>query len=1422
MVDEATISCLSKLSRWLKQQHGIITTDSLQKFYASSKAAGKCKALIDRAGGLERFIDTHGHVAIPPLKYTTFLQFARTEEAVEKLALWLQTKPLPPQSTLGVFRKQHDEYAFMWSDRLLQSIKPFIQSFGQCKNGKLQASGSGINFKITWNPTARGSTSTGPIPAPVRASSPPSLPVQTKYEYVATLKRAKECFNQLKTSPFLVLDLEGDLSENGRMSLLQIKGENTQIYIMDIYVCPNVLRDASIAAVLESKLIILHDARSDYTGLLGQFNIDLDKIFDTQVAHQIITSDSVTCWGLNNILQAYANVQNTLKASVQHGFGVWDQRPLPNRLLDYAAQDVEHLPKAFARMKELMSNEMYDKCLIESKLRAQKRANKSILSVLAHLTAFLKKNGNRIHASDLVRFYNEYPNDRNLMQPTIKAFVDQHGSLISPKIIYKANHLELVMCAEKASSTKNVDITTCLKLLATFIGERGDKIEGKDFGEFYKSFCGVEDVIRGNGNTASGFIKLHGSKSTPPIVFKGSKFTFEKQQEKNQPSAQELLKEYGAKFTLDKYGITITDNQEFKKALNTNQKYKQVYTISNAKSATVTLVRYFQIKTARGKSPFQLLNTNLSNVLLPAGTSVKASCAFESTLSGRYKTILAFEFKTISGQSFLIGRIIDQVDCVDENMDEGMREEVTKPTRKRYRRKKSKLEFALPTDIYKSSSNGSAPLAINLAPYKYNDRDYSDAIFSHNLIRSTYLLWFRTLLIKEESAHVKEQQDYDMDSAVLIQKNSVLYELVVPGLSENRPSLMAGDKVWLSRNANSKTYEAVIFQVRLDTIVMRAPASFSSTFRSSPTFNVRFIMSRTPMRLMHQGITLSILNEQTSLLFPTQPSCSLRSTSFGLTLSSGRPINPEQLQAVKDVMTLVRSYTAPKIPYLLFGPPGTGKTVTVVEAILQLLKAVPKIKILVCAPSNAAADNIVDRVANSLSSRHLLRMMAYYRRQKDTPNSVLPFTLQNDEGGFDPPSLEEIQAAPIVVSTIATGSKLYNIGIRRGYFDLIVFDEAAQASEPEVLGVLGPLATNSTSVLLAGDPMQLGPVVKSSSACNYGLDISLMERLIQRPIYQSTHKTKLLRNYRSHQDILKVPNALFYEDELTYHAPSTVNSFLGWRQLPNKSCPLIFHGITGSEQQDADSPSWYNLYEVQAILNYVAALLQKGIATKDIGIITPYAKQRQKMNQQLQKRNINGITVGSVEQFQGGERKVMLMTTVRSSTAFFADDEKFSLGFVSHSKRFNVAITRAQALLIVVGNPLILETNSNWSLFLEHCVRLDACVGVKPPKATKTIDSEKNLQSFDIDDEEDEVDEMEMYYTQMLEYEQMQQYHYERRRREALAQEEKIRQFNAERTQQYHYERRRREALAQEEEIRQFNAERTQQKNQKQSDCTIL
>ena len=204
--------------------------------------------------------------------------------------------------------------------------------------------------------------------------------------------------------------------------------------------------------------------------------------------------------------------------------------------------------------------------------------------------------------------------------------------------------------------------------------------------------------------------------------------------------------------------------------------------------------------------------------------------------------------------------------------------------------------------------------------------------------------------------------------------------------------------------------------------------------------------------------------------------------------------------------------------------------------------------------------------------------------------------------------------------------------------------------------------------------------------------MSLLERLITRPVYARDARfagsghynpsvlTKLVHNYRAHPDLLALPNKLFYQNELVASAdPTLTYSLSEWEYLPCQRVPIIFHGVEGKDEREESSPSWFNVSEVEQVLDYVTKLVQQtrtnAVEAREIGIITPYAKQKRKIHTALEK-GLDGqrgvfkdVKVGSVEEFQGQERRVIILTTVRSSKEHVETDRKHNLGFLVNEKR---------------------------------------------------------------------------------------------------------------------------------------------------------
>lgn len=202
----------------------------------------------------------------------------------------------------------------------------------------------------------------------------------------------------------------------------------------------------------------------------------------------------------------------------------------------------------------------------------------------------------------------------------------------------------------------------------------------------------------------------------------------------------------------------------------------------------------------------------------------------------------------------------------------------------------------------------------------------------------------------------------------------------------------------------------------------------------------------------------------------------------------------------------------------------------------------------------------------------------------------------------------------------------------KGFFEYIFIDECGSVCEQNAvipISLLMSFATapdalgnyeRGTKLVIAGDPKQLGPMVNCRLVSVPGLAKSLMERLMTLPLYlpdefsgryNSAVITKLLDNFRSHPDILEVPNRLFYDGHLKAKAaPETANFALGWSFLPNPKFPIIFYPIQGYAQTDKITSSVCNQAEIDVVMNYLVEIIQNGInghtiKPEEIGVVTP-------------------------------------------------------------------------------------------------------------------------------------------------------------------------------------------------------------------------
>eukprot|EP00928_Gymnodinium_smaydae_P017426 TRINITY_DN16659_c0_g1_i1.p1 TRINITY_DN16659_c0_g1~~TRINITY_DN16659_c0_g1_i1.p1 ORF type:complete len:880 (-),score=108.99 TRINITY_DN16659_c0_g1_i1:223-2811(-) len=550
---------------------------------------------------------------------------------------------------------------------------------------------------------------------------------------------------------------------------------------------------------------------------------------------------------------------------------------------------------------------------------------------------------------------------------------------------------------------------------------------------------------------------------------------------------------------------------------------------------------------------------------------------------------------------------------------------------------------------------------------------------------SIYCGYQHQVLFAEELQMKYDISLYDLylEEKLQFDRRTGLYRIDVPGLAEKRPSVLCGDVITLT--CKQGKFVGYVHKVFLEHVTV----SFHSQFRNNPPLEVHFSFTRTPLRVMHRAV-----DELGDTL--------MRTDGFprGQT-DRHRKLNNEQSAFLSAALQQVPAQVG-ALPMLLWGPPGTGKTTTLVETIFAILRKQKSAKILVCAPSNPAADLLCERLADlGVTALEMFRLVSFMRSPHLIPSSIKNYTQQDSiTGHFICPPLNELYSKRIIVSTCTSASYIRSRFEREtdAWFTHVFVDEAAQAMEAEVLVPL-TLVQSRGRRFLAGDFKQLGPIVRSPVALKFGLDLSLMERIVKKIGVNHSRVFSLLDTYRAHPSILKLYNKTVYGDMLKSCCPRSSYDMERWSECPRKdgvAHPLIFHHCEGEETRTKDSPSWQNAGESDEVKKYLMKLLEFGVDPSDIGIISPYHKQCQRLNYVCKGEGVD-VDVGTTELFQGREKRIIIISTVRSRQKDqIGADFRFSLGFLGSFKRTNVALSRAKSMLIVVGNLTLLSHDATW------------------------------------------------------------------------------------------------------------------------------
>ena len=546
-------------------------------------------------------------------------------------------------------------------------------------------------------------------------------------------------------------------------------------------------------------------------------------------------------------------------------------------------------------------------------------------------------------------------------------------------------------------------------------------------------------------------------------------------------------------------------------------------------------------------------------------------------------------------------------------------------------------------------------------------------------------------------------------------------------LAEKRPSVQRADRVyaWASQGAKEQ-YEGWVHRVEGAALLIVFSEDFHKKHPAGTKINMRFDVDRLGARLMHRAVDDALLESVwPAQLSPETPEmkAAVDEALSKMTSPSLTELNEPQRKVIAQLLTRTHG----SAPYLMFGPFGTGKTRTLIEFLRQLVAAPGASKggkkgapaqgaarVLVCSPSNSSVDKYITALKELLGPDAMLRVQAPHR----LPGGYGPLKayshIDPKTGLYALPEMAELLKKQVVVSTTRSAGMLVSASVPKGHFTHIIVDEAAQLMEAEALLPIS-LAGPSTAVVMAGDPHQLGPTTFSKIESVHGLHCSIMERLANMPAYTALLSaaratTRLTSNYRSHPELVKMLGRISYSNTLQAQAPAAkVNALRNWaKSSTDQKFPMLFCSLEGGqEEREGDSPSWFNRQEAFVLLEIISDLLkgceQDGLKQEDVGVITPYFKQTQKLRMLLRSHGLAKVKVGSTEEFHGHEVTALFISTVRTSPHNLDLDQQFDTGFVGNVKRFNTALSRAVALAVVVGDINVLTTAPEWRDMMGTC-----------------------------------------------------------------------------------------------------------------------
>jgi superfamily I DNA and/or RNA helicase len=428
---------------------------------------------------------------------------------------------------------------------------------------------------------------------------------------------------------------------------------------------------------------------------------------------------------------------------------------------------------------------------------------------------------------------------------------------------------------------------------------------------------------------------------------------------------------------------------------------------------------------------------------------------------------------------------------------------------------------------------------------------------------------------------------------------------------------------------------------------------------------------------------------------------------------------------------------------VVHGPPGTGKTTTIVQAIRLVLQT--EKQVLVCAPTNTAVDLVTEKLIEQ--GVNVLRVGHPARVSEDLLKTTIDGQIQSHENYKDIKNLRRnaeeyfrmagkfkrsfgkedakqrtmyyteakncikesrlledyivnslFENAQVICCTPVTST---NRSLSKKTFGTLFFDEASQALE----AISWIPLLKCKRVIFSGDHFQLPPVVKSIQAKKEGLDNTMLDRLTK---YENV-SSLLTRQYRMHQRIMEFSNSYFYNNELEADV-SVKDSLLSSNEeieILNKPIELIDTAGRGFEElQNPETLSLSNAGEADLLFKHLEMLLQQYSYSEpaykvSVGIISPYKEQIELLKEKFLAFDysaypVSEMAVKTIDGFQGEERDIIYISLVRSNATS-------EIGFLSDIRRMNVALTRAKKKLVVIMDTATIGNHPFYKAFIEYC-----------------------------------------------------------------------------------------------------------------------